>query len=104
MRSFVIPSIILPLVALTAPVSAQAIPETDAYLQQRATGLNDRIDIAVKERKLTKAKGSRLHLTVGRVQTQAGNLQARNGSVASRDVDRLNQQLTDVERQLPVQQ
>ncbi len=93
------PSLLIPFLLLAAPGHAQTATETDSeYLQNRATSLNDRIDGAVKDRTLSRRKAARLHLSVGQVQTTAGNLQTRNGTISRPDVDRMNQQLTDVER------
>lgn len=99
MRRTLLPSLLLPFILLASPGHAQTTADTDSeYLQNRAATLNDRIDIAVKDRTLSKRKAARLHLSVGRVQTSAGNLQTRNGTISRADVDRMNQQLTDVER------
>jgi hypothetical protein len=101
MRRVLLLSAVLPLLWMGAPAHAQDAATNDAdYLQNRAATLNDRIDIAANEHKLSKKKAKSLHLTVGRVQTQAGNLQTRNGTIAPSDVDRMNQTLTDVERAL----
>lgn len=102
MRRALLVSAVLPFLWVGAPAHAQDAETSDAdYLQNRAATLNDRIDIAANEHKLSKKKAKSLHLTVGRVQTQAGNLQTRNGTIEPKDVDRMNQTLTDVERALP---
>lgn len=101
MRRLIAPSILLSLLCVVAPVQAQEPAQNDSdYLQQRSATLNDRIDIAVKDRKLSKRAAAKLHASVGRVQTLAGNLQTRNGTISRADADRMNQQLTDVERTL----
>ncbi len=41
-----------------------------------------------------------LQLSVRKVQTEAGHLQAVNGSIERPDADRMNQKLTDIERVL----
>ena len=105
MRSTLSPSILFPLLCLAAPLQAQATAGTDSdYLQQRAATLNDRIDIAVKEHHLTRKKAAKLHLSVGKVQTEAGHLQTVNGAISRPDADRMNQRLTDVERTMTHQQ
>lgn len=102
MRRVLLVSALLPFLWVGAPAQAQDAATSDAdYLQNRAATLNDRIDIAANEHKLSRKKAKSLHLTVGRVQTEAGNLQTRNGTIAPSDVDRMNQKLTDVERALP---
>lgn len=101
MRRILLPSILLPLLCLGAPLQAQGTGETDSeYLQQRAATLNDRINIAVKEHHLTRKKATKLHLSVSKVQTEAGHLQTVNGAISRPDADRMNQKLTDVERTL----
>jgi len=101
MRRTLLPSLLLPLLCLAAPLSAQSATESDSdYLQNRAASLNDRIDLAVKERTLSRKKAAKLHVSVRRVQTEAGNLQTRNGKIERPDMDQMNQQLTDVERAL----
>ena len=99
MRRTLSASIFLPLLCLTAPLQAQAAIETDSqYLQQRAASLNNRINMAVKEHRLSRKKAAELRLSVRKVQTEAGRLQAVNGTVSRPDADRMNQSLTDVER------
>lgn len=99
MRRMLFSSILLSSLCLAVPGHAQQAPETDSeYLQHRAVSLNERIDMAVKHHGLSRKKAARLHLSVRQVQTTAGNLQARTGTVSRTDADRLNQQLTDVER------
>lgn len=101
MRRTLLPSILLPLLCLAAPLQAQGTVETDSdYLQQRAKTLNERIDVAVRKRDLTRAKAAKLHTAVGKVQKEAGHLQTVNGTIARPDADRMNQKLTDVERTL----
>ncbi len=101
MRRIGLSWILLPLLWLAAPVHAQEPLQGDSdYLQQRAASLNDRIDIATKEHKLSRKKAAKLHLAVGKVQTEAGNLQTRNGTIRRSDADRMNQELTNVERTL----
>lgn len=101
MRRILAPSVLLSLLCVVSPVQGQDPAQSDSdYLQQRSATLNDRIDIAVKDRKLSKKAGAKLHASVGRVQTLAGNLQTRNGTISRADADRMNQQLTDVERTL----
>lgn len=101
MRRTLLPSILLPLLCLGAPLQAQGTVETDSdYLQHRAATLKDRIDIAVKEHHLTGKKAAKLRLAVGKVQTEAGHLQTVNGTISRPDADRMNQKLTDVERTL----
>ncbi len=61
MRRTLLPSILLPLLCLGAPLQAQGTVETDSdYLQHRAATLKDRIDIAVKEHHLTGKKAAKL--------------------------------------------
>jgi predicted ATPase with chaperone activity len=104
MRRFMSSALLAAICAIASSTHAQTGQETDSdYLQHRAGILKDRIDIAVADRKLTRKKAAALRLSVGRVQTMAGNLQARRGTIARPDADRLNQQLTDVERALPLQ-
>jgi hypothetical protein len=99
MRHTVLPSILLPLLCLAAPLHAQAPLETDSqYLQKRAASLTSRIDMAAKNHHLGRKKAAQLRLSVGKVQTEAGHLQAVNGTIARPDADRMNQSLTDVER------
>ena len=104
MRRILLPSILLPLLVLAAPCQAQSVANKSvadsdsAYLQERAKSLNGRIDSAVKKHKVSKKKAEKLHLSVRQVQTLAGKLQARDGKISRTDADRMNQQLTDVER------
>lgn len=93
-----LPLMVLPLLFASATLHAQAIETDSDYLQNRAASLNGRIDAAVKEHHLSRRKAARLHLSVRQVQTEAGHLQAVEGTVSRPDADRLNQQLTDVER------
>ncbi len=96
-----IASALLPLLCLAAPLSAQGVNQSDGdYLQQRATSLSDRIDGAVTRHELSRRAGAKLRLSVRRVQTLAGNLQTRKGTIGKEDADRMNQQLTAVERTL----
>ncbi|MEH3121599.1 MAG: hypothetical protein PGN16_06395 [Sphingomonas phyllosphaerae] len=79
----------------------QAANESDSdYLQHRAASLNKRIDAAIKGRHATRQEAAKMHLAVGQVQTEAGHLQAVNGTIDRADADRMNQRLTDVERAL----
>ncbi|WP_322965057.1 hypothetical protein [Sphingomonas fuzhouensis] len=99
MRRALLSLILLPSLCVAIPGHAQQAVETDSeYLQHRAASLNDRIDLAVKDHALSRKKAAKLHLSVRQVQTTAGHLQARTGTVSRTDADRLNQQLTDVER------
>ena len=101
MRRTLLPSILLPLLCLAAPLHAQAGIETDSdYLQHRAASLNDRIDTAIRKHQLSRRSGARLRLAVGRVQTEAGHLQTVDGTISRPDADRMNQKLTNVERML----
>ena len=53
MRRTLLPSLLLPFILLASPGHAQTTADTDSeYLQNRAATLNDRIDIAVKDRTL----------------------------------------------------
>ncbi|MBB4087835.1 hypothetical protein [Sphingomonas carotinifaciens] len=101
MRRTLSPSILLPLLCLGTPLQAQGIVETNSdYLQQRAATLNDRIDIAVREHHLARKQAAKLRLSVSKVRTEAGHLQTVNGTIGRPDADRMNQNLTDVERTL----
>ncbi|MBK0018744.1 hypothetical protein [Kosakonia sp. S42] len=95
--SLVLMSLFCPAVATNAEMSGTT--ESD-YLQHRATELNKRIDTALSKHRLSGDKAAELHLSVGQVQTLAGHLQIRNGRIERPDADRMNQQLTDVERAL----
>jgi hypothetical protein len=83
-----------------APQRNAAIESDSDYLQHRAVTLNSRIDAAVKARRLSRQDAARMHVAVGQVQTEAGHLQAVNGTIRRPDADRMNQRLTDVERTL----
>ncbi|GHC21520.1 hypothetical protein GCM10010082_11540 [Kushneria pakistanensis] len=101
MRRTLLLSALLPLLLPGMPVHAQQALETDSeYLQHRAASLNERIDVAAKEHSLSRKQADELHLSVEQVQTLAGNLQARNGTISRQDADEMNQRLTDVERTL----
>jgi len=99
---FALSLLILPSLLLFAvPVSAQTATETDSeYLQNRAKSLNDRIDVTERSGSLSKRRAANLHVSVGRVQTDVGKLQNRDGMIDRQAMDRMNQQLTDVERTL----
>lgn len=49
---------------------------------------------------MSKRRAANLHVSVGRVQTDVGKLQNRDGMIDRQAMDRMNQQLTDVERTL----
>ncbi len=101
MRRVMLSFALLPLLCLTAPVAAQEVNQSDGdYLQDRAASLTNRIDGAVTRHELSKKTGARLRLSVRKVQTRAGNIQTRNGTIGKAEADRMNQQLTDVERTL----
>ncbi|ALZ85100.1 hypothetical protein [Pseudomonas oryzihabitans] len=99
MRPLLLPLLLAPAILFGTPAFGQQALETDSdYLQQRAASLNERIDTAVKERQVSKPEAAKLHLAVGQVQTLAGHLQTRNGTISRPDADAMNQKLTDVER------
>lgn len=101
MKKFIAACFILPLILVSVCAFAQEKIESDSdYLQHRAAQLYSRIDVAVRKHSVSDRKGQELQLAVGKVQTVAGNLQARNGVITRAEADRLNQQLTDVERSL----
>lgn len=83
-----------------APQRNAAIESDSDYLQHRAVTLNRRIDAAVKGRRLSRQDAAPMRLAIGQVQTEAGHLQAVNGTISRPDADRMNQRLTDVERTL----
>ncbi len=101
MRLPLLSSILVPLLCIAAPSHAQHTDRSDSdYLQHRAASLTDRIERAMRQHKLSKQTGASLLLSVRKVQTLAGNLQTRNGTISRPDADSMNQQLTDVERTL----
>lgn len=101
MRSTLLLPVLLSLLFLGTTANAQQASESDSdYLQNRAASLNERIDTAVKHRQVSKKQATKLHLSVGQVQTLAGNLQARHGAISRQEADEMNQTLTNVERTL----
>lgn len=101
MRFKLLPLTLISLFFLGNHVLAQQTLESDSdYLQNRAALLNKQINFAVKKHKLSKKQAAELHVSVGQVQTLAGNLQARHGTISRRDADAMNQTLTNVERAL----
>lgn len=104
MRKSSILAFLIPALVAAAPAYAQDAPEADdTYLLHRADALKDRVELAVRERKITRKKAAKLQVAIGRVQTYVGNQQARNGGIDAGDADEMNQKLTDVERELPIQ-
>ncbi|SEN75725.1 hypothetical protein SAMN05192583_3482 [Sphingomonas gellani] len=88
--------------ALGAPIAAQGTPEPAvAALHQRATVLDRRIDAALQSGRLSRSRATTLHTAVGRVQTSAGNYEARNGGIPAGELNRLDRQLSNVEAALP---
>ena len=101
MRSKRLSAVLLPLIFAATCVHAQQALESDSdYLQSRAASLNKRIDGALKAHKVSKKQAADLHLSVGQVQTLAGNLQTRHGTISRQEADEMNQTLTNVERTL----
>lgn len=94
-------AVLLSLIFVGTCVHAQQALESDSdYLQSRAASLNKRIDAALKAHKVSKKQAADLHLSVGQVQTLAGNLQTRHGTISRQEADEMNQTLTNVERTL----
>ncbi|MFS0826666.1 hypothetical protein [Pseudomonas phoenicis] len=95
------PATLLALCCLALPACTQDKLQSDSdYLQDRAASLNLWIDKQARANALTQQQAEELRLSVGQVQTRAGNLQARNGTITRAQADALNQTLTDVERAL----
>ena len=101
MRHLLLPLLLAPAILLSSPAFGQQALETDSdYLQHRAASLSERINLAVKGHQVSKQQAARLQMAVSQVQTRAGHLQARDGTISRPDADAMNQKLTDVERTL----
>lgn len=101
MLKALMPATLLTLCCLALPACTHDAPQSDSdYLQERAASLNLWIEKQARANALSPQQAERLHVSVGEVQTGAGNLQARNGTITRTEADALNQTLTDVEREL----